>query len=102
MDIEEEPRVVTETRPPVARGLGLWWAAAVLLVLALVLATQRLLWGSVLLAVTLGLAAALRLALPEDRVGGLVVRTRAVDATMLLLLAGAVLLSALTLDLTPR
>lgn len=102
MEIEEEPRVVVETRPPTTRRLGAWWLVWASVVISLALAVDRLLWGSVLLASSIALGAGLRLVLSEERAGGLVVRSRALDVTLMLVLAAALLVSGLTLDLSPR
>lgn len=101
--VEGEPRVVAPPpRPTITRRLDAWWVVAVVLALALAVATGRLLWGGVLLSAALGLGALLRLLLPSERAGGLVVRSRALDVGVMLVLAAALLVSALTLDLRPR
>ncbi|GAB3113570.1 hypothetical protein GCM10027055_18290 [Janibacter alkaliphilus] len=102
MEIDETPTVTVESRPRVARGLGAWWLVAALVLLGVGVAIDRMLWASVIVSGGLALGALLRLTLPEERAGGLVVRARAVDVATLLVLGLAVLVSGLSLDLTPR
>ncbi len=89
-----------EPRPPVVSALGLWWLPVLgLLVGMAFIATDHMLRAGASLAASLWLAAALRFSFSEDRAGGLVVRSRWLDVTLLGLLGALVALSALTLDL---
>ena len=54
--------------------------------------------GTWLIGIGVGLAAGLRLALPDDRAGVLVVRTRAIDVTMMAAVCAAVVYIAWTVD----
>jgi Protein of unknown function (DUF3017) len=54
--------------------------------------------GSLLIGIGIGVAAILRLALPNGRAGLLVVRGRATDFTMMALVAAAVVYIAWTID----
>jgi len=54
--------------------------------------------GSLLIGVGVGVAAALRLVLPESRAGLLVVRSKALDVSMLTLVAAAMVYIAGTID----
>ena len=83
--------------------LAAWWivGAGVLAAMFFVL-TDQMLRATTAFGGTLALAAVLRLTLPPDRVGGIAVRGRWVDAITLLVLAVGVLLSGFTLDLTAR
>ncbi|HEX8971066.1 DUF3017 domain-containing protein [Oryzihumus sp.] len=83
--------------------LGVWWVVAVGLVGGVVV----MFFGSVraggfVFAGSLLLAGMLRLVLPAARAGGLVVRSRLVDAGTLLGLGVFVAAIVATLDLTPR
>ncbi len=92
-----------EPRPPVVPRLATWWVVAAVLALALVfVATDHLLRAGVTLAAGCLVGAVLRGVLPEDRAGGLVVRSRFVDVATMAVLGALVLLSALVLDLLPR
>lgn len=102
MRVEDEPRVVVQPRPYVTRRLAAWWVVGALVLVAVIVAQERLLWASVLLSSALGLGALLRLLLPTESAGGLVVRSRGIDVALLGGLAVAVLVSGLSLDLTPR
>ncbi len=83
--------------------LAAWWLiAAGLVVGMLFFYTDHVLRATLACGGSLVLAAALRVALPESRAGGIVVRNRWVDVATLLLLAAAVLVSGFTLDLGPR
>ena len=55
-----------------------------------------------LMAASLGLAALLRLVLPEGRSGGLAVRSRLVDVATMATLGVALAVVTTVLDLTPR
>jgi hypothetical protein len=83
--------------------LGVWWVVAV----GLVGGVAVMFFGSVrtggfVFAASLLLAGVLRLVLPAGRAGGLVVRSRLVDAGTLLGLGVFVTAIVATLDLTPR
>ena len=54
--------------------------------------------GTLLIGTGVGLAAGLRLALPEDRAGVLVVRTRTIDVAMMAAVCAAVVYIAWTVD----
>jgi xanthine/uracil permease len=54
--------------------------------------------GSLLIGIGVGVAAALRLALTEDRAGLLVVRSKAIDFTMMASVAAAMVYIAWTID----
>ena len=54
--------------------------------------------GTLLIGIGVGLAAGLRLALPEDRAGVLVVRTRTIDVAMMAAVCAAVVYIAWTID----
>ena len=54
--------------------------------------------GRLLIGIGVGLAAGLRLALPEDRAGVLVVRTRTIDVAMMAAVCAAVVYIAWTVD----
>lgn len=54
--------------------------------------------GTLLIGIGVGLAAGLRLALPEDRAGVLVVRTRTIDVAMMATVCAAVVYIAWTID----
>ena len=80
--------------------LGLWW----LLPVGLTAAVWVLVQGEVrvfgyLLGLTLAAAAVLRLVLPRDTVGGLMVRSRTADVVTLLALAVAVVVLSATLNI---
>ena len=54
--------------------------------------------GTLLIGIGVGLAAGRRLALPEDRAGVLVVRTRTIDVAMMAAVCAAVVYIAWTVD----
>lgn len=54
--------------------------------------------GTLLIGIGVGLAAGLRLVLPEDRAGVLVVRTRTIDVAMMAAVCAAVVYIAWTVD----
>lgn len=54
--------------------------------------------GALLIGIGVGVAAGLRLGLPEDRAGLLVVRTRAIDVSMMATVCAAVVYIAWTID----
>ncbi|MDO5504136.1 MAG: DUF3017 domain-containing protein [Actinomycetia bacterium] len=89
-----------EPRPTVIDGLRLWWLPAAGLVVALAFLWTDHMWrAGASFAGSLWLAAGLRAAFPEERAGGLVVRSRWLDVLILVLAGGLVALSAFTLDL---
>jgi hypothetical protein len=80
--------------------LGWWWVAAPVLVLGLVaFAFDRILLGGYQLAAGAGLAAIIRLVLPRADAGGLAVRSKFVDVTLLLGFAIALAVITSVLDL---
>ena len=85
-----------------APRLGWWWVATPVLVLSVIAYSRgEITLAGYLMAAGLGLAALLRLVLPEARSGGLAVRSRLVDvATMALLGLGLAVVTSL-LDLRP-
>lgn len=91
-------------RPPLdVPPLRAWWIVAAGVVVALLFVlTDHILRATVALSGTLFLAAVLRLALPPERAGGVVVRGPRTDVAVLVVLGGLVLLSGFTLDLTAR
>lgn len=92
--------VSIEPRPPIVSGLRLWWVPMVGLCIGLLFIAGDHMWrAGGTIAGSLWLAAGLRAVLPEESAGGLVVRQRWLDVTLLLLLGGLVALSAFTLDL---
>lgn len=95
-----DPDSSIEPRPPIVRGLRLWWLPmAGLVVGMLFIATDHMLRAGASIAGSLWLAAGLRAVLPEEAAGGLVVRYRWLDVVLLLVAGGLVALSAFTLDL---
>ena len=98
-----EPDAVPETsepRPPIVSALGLWWLPSLGLVVALLFVATDHMWrAGASFAASMWLAAAIRAFYPEERAGGLVVRTRWLDVTMLVIGGALVALSAFTLDL---
>ena len=85
--------------PPLAAG---WVVAAGVAVAMLFVLTDHMLRATTTFGGTLALAALLRLTLSEDRIGGLAVRGRWVDAITLMVLSGAVLASGFAVDLAAR
>lgn len=83
-----------------SQPLGLWWGLPVGLTFAvwLLLEGEVRVFGYVV-AATLAAVAALRLVLPRDSVGGLMVRSRLWDVVTLLVLAGGIAVLAATLNL---
>lgn len=80
--------------------LGLWWLAVVGLgVAAVLLVTGGLRHYGYALGATLAVLAAIRLVVPEERAGGLVVRGRVLDAATMLGLGVAVAVLAAYLRL---
>lgn len=91
---------LTEPRPPIVSGLGLWWLPTMGLLVGLgFIATDHMLRAGASVAASLWLAAALRAFFPEDRAGGLVVRAAWFDVALLVLGGLVVAVSAFTLDL---
>ena len=72
--------------------------AAIGLVAAVLVAAGYWRRGALLIGIGVGVAAALRLALPEDRVGVLAVRTRTLDVSMMAAVCAAVVYIAATID----
>lgn len=91
-------------RPPLeVAPLRAWWLVLAGLVVALLfVATDHILRATVSLAGTLLLAAAIRVFLPPEQAGGVIVRGRAADIGVLVTLGVLVLVSGFTLDLGPR
>lgn len=74
-----------------SQPLGLWWLLPVGLAVAVVLLfTTGVQQAGYAIAGTLGMCALLRLVLPREAVGGLLVRSKAWDVLTLLVLAAAV------------
>ncbi|QQS01338.1 MAG: DUF3017 domain-containing protein [Austwickia sp.] len=84
--------------------LGAWWAPAGVVTAGflVVLVGNRALVGGLVMGAGFLLAALLRLVLPEDRAGGLVVRSRALDLLALLGLAVAVVVAFALVDWASR
>jgi len=81
-----------------SQPLGLWWLLPVgLTVAVVVLFTVGVQQAGYVIAGTLALCAVLRLVLPRETVGGLLVRSKAWDALTLLTLAAAVTGASATL-----
>lgn len=94
------PGVRLEPRPPIVSTLGVWWLPVIgLLVACGFVATDHMLRAGASFGASMWLAAALRAVLPESVAGGLVVRDRWLDVTMLVIGGIAVVVSAFTLDL---
>jgi hypothetical protein len=90
-----------EPRPPIVSDLGLWWLPALGLVVALLFVATDHMWrAGASFAGSMWLAAAIRAFYPEERAGGLVVRSRWLDVTMVFVGGVLVAVSAFTLDLT--
>lgn len=89
-----------EPRPPIVDGLRLWWLPALGLIVGFAfIATDHMWRAGASLAGSLWLAAALRAVYSQERAGGLVVRSKWLDVTMLVIAGALVALSAFTLDL---
>lgn len=80
--------------------LGFWWAPTAVLLAGLlaVVVGRRALVGGVIMGAAFALAAVLRLVLPEDRAGGLAVRTRGLDLLVLSVLSLAVVVAFALVD----
>lgn len=104
MEIVEEPAVLpTEVRPPTTKSLGLWWVVAVGAVVAMGFVwADHMLRATTALGGSLLIAAIIRTVAPQDRAGGLVVRSRVFDVIIFVVFAVAVLASGFTLDLRSR
>nr|WP_277352143.1 DUF3017 domain-containing protein [Knoellia sp. DB2414S] len=91
------------TEAPVATPkLGWWWVVAPILALGLLAcAFDRILLGGYLLAAGAGLGAIIRLVLPKADAGGLAVRSRLVDVTVLVGFALALAFLTSVVDLRP-
>lgn len=100
-DSEEDgvpPRPALDVPP-----LAAWWVIAAGIVVGLLFVlTDHVLRATAVIGATLVLAAVLRLALSPERAGGLIVRSRVLDALTLVVLATLVVVSGFTLDMTPR
>lgn len=91
-----------ERGPRIIPTLGLWWLIAAGLAGGLLLAyLDHLRRAGIVLAGVLVVAAIARLTLPEERIGGLVVRGRIFDVVTLLTLAAALTVVTLSLKLSP-
>lgn len=94
------------TRPkgvPTTSPLGLWWGMAVGLVTGVVFAAlAHPLWATVTFAGTLVGAAGVRAFSTQAAAGGLVVRRRWIDVTILLLLGVAVGIVGRSMNLHPN
>ncbi|MFK5584472.1 MULTISPECIES: DUF3017 domain-containing protein [unclassified Serinicoccus] len=98
MSTEEEPGAAGPGVP--RQPLGLWWLGVLGLGTAVtLLVSQNLRAYGYAMGATLGVLALLRAVLPGHRVGGLVVRGRAVDVATLLLLGASIAALSFTLRL---
>ncbi|WP_370894434.1 DUF3017 domain-containing protein [Janibacter sp. GXQ6167] len=104
MEVVSEPAVVpTEVRPPTTKSLALWWPVALGAVIAMVFVwTDHMLRATATLGGSLLIAAIIRAIAPQDRAGGLVVRSRAFDVIVFVIFGVAILASGFTLDLRSR
>ncbi|MEP7161291.1 MAG: DUF3017 domain-containing protein [Dermatophilaceae bacterium] len=86
------------------RGLGAWNPPAALLLAGwlVVVVIGRALVGGIMMAAAFGVAAALRGWLPQERAGGLLVRSRRVDVALYVGVAIVVLVGFAAVDLRPR
>jgi len=85
-----------------ARFGALWLVAGALISGLAVISFVNVRLGGFVVAGTLVGAALLRLMLPRERAGGLVVRSRTADVAFLLLMGLALLVIVITVDLSPR
>lgn len=94
--------MASERGPRIIPALGWWWLVAAGLGVGLALAYfDHLRRAGIVLAGMFGLAAVARLVLPEERIGGLVVRGRVFDVVTLLVVAAALTVATLALKLFP-
>ncbi len=92
-----------EPRPPAVARLGVWWVVALAIVVGVAwAATDHFLRATVTLAVGCLVGALLRLVLPPERAGGLVIRSRVADVLVLTVLGVALLATGFALDLRAR
>lgn len=97
--LDDDPAAQLRAASP-RQPLGLWWVGvAGLGVAGVLLVTENLRAYGYALGATMALLAVLRAALPDARVGGLVVRGRWVDSAVMALLGAAVAVLASTLRL---
>lgn len=97
-DLSEQARPALDVPP-----LAAWWVIAAGIVVGLLFVlSDHVLRATAVIGATLVLAALLRIVLAPDRAGGLVVRSRALDALTLVVLAVLVVVSGFTLDMSPR
>ena len=85
-----------------ARFGALWLVAGALILGLAVISFVNVRVGGFVVAGTLVGAALLRLMLPRERAGGLVVRSRTADVAFLLVMGLALLVIVITVDLSPR
>jgi hypothetical protein len=86
-----------------APRLGWWWVATPVIALSLVaFALDEVRLAGYLMAAGLGLAAVIRLLLPTRLSGGLAVRSKLTDVTVMAALGAGLFLVTKVLDLTPR
>jgi len=85
-----------------ARFGALWPVAAGLVGGLAVLGFGSVRWGALVVAGSVLAGALFRLTLPPARAGGLVVRSRAVDVLFLLVVAVALFVIVIAVDLQPR
>jgi hypothetical protein len=94
-DPEAERRAAAPRQP-----LGVWWVGVIgLAVAGVLLVTENLRLYGYAVGATMGVLAVLRAVLPDSRAGGLAVRGRWVDVTVMALLGVAVAVLAPTLRL---
>lgn len=95
------PRLPPSGKPVITRHLGAWWLLAAGLAVAMgFVATDHMWRATAMLSLSLLLAGVLRLTLPTQAAGGLVVRRPVLDAVTLISLGVVVAVSGFTLDLT--
>ena len=102
----ERPRnrgALERSVPPSPARLGVWWVVALAIVVGVAwAATDHFLRATVTLAVGCLVGALLRLVLPPERAGGLVIRSRVADVLVLTVLGVALLATGFALDLRAR
>lgn len=92
-----------EPRPPIVAHLGIWWLIAAVAASGIAwAATDHMLRATLSLGGACLAAAALRLVLPPERAGGLIIRSRGLDVLLLVVLGAAVLFAGYALDLRAR